>query len=134
MEKKPFVDETLKALKEAGYLLAVVTATDEERTRQYLTETGIIEWFDRLVCATMVERGKPYPDVYEYACRQVGCKPQECLAVEDAPQRPSFSSGGPAAMWSWCRDLTGAGEELEEKIDGELKNLRDLPGFLERMA
>ena len=133
VEKKPFVDETLKALKETGYLLAVVTATDEERTRQYLTETGIIEWFDRLVCVTMVERGKPYPDVYEYACRQVGCKPQECLAVEDAPNglRSALGAGCHVVM---VPDLTGAGEELEEKIDGELKNLRDLPGFLERMA
>ena len=133
VEKKPFVDETLKALKEAGYLLAVVTATDEERTRQYLAETGIIDCFDRLVCATMVERGKPYPDVYEYACRQVGCQPEECLAVEDAP------NGLKSALGAGCHvvmvpDLTGAGAELEGRIDAELESLRDLPGFLERMA
>lgn len=133
IEKKPFVEETLEKLKKAGYLLAVVTATDEERTRQYLTSTGIIGYFDRLVCATMVERGKPYPDVYEYACQVTGCKPEECLAVEDAPNgiRSARGAGCHVVM---VPDLTGADKELAGLIDGDLESLRELPAFLGEMG
>lgn len=132
IEKKPWVDATLQALREAGYLLAVVTATDEERTRQYLTQTGMLPYFDRLVCATMVERGKPYPDVYVYACDQVGCRPSECLAVEDAP------NGVRAAAGAGCHvvmvpDLTATDEELRTMLDGELPDLKGLPDFVRRM-
>ena len=61
IEKKGGVDEVLCGLREAGYQTAVVTATDEERTRSYLSEIGILDLFDDIVCATMVERGKPFP-------------------------------------------------------------------------
>ena len=33
----------------------------------------------------MVEYGKPSPDIYEYACRQLKLLPEECMAVEDSP-------------------------------------------------
>lgn len=129
IEKKPFADETLRILKGQGYLLAVVTATDETRTRQYLTSVGLLKYFDRIICATMVERGKPYPDVYEYACRQIGLAPYECLAVEDAPNgiRSAKKAGCHVVM---IPDLTGPDEELKGMIDAEMESLRDLPGFL----
>ena len=42
------MDEVLCGLREAGYQTAVVTATDEERTRSYLSEIGILDLFDDL--------------------------------------------------------------------------------------
>jgi DNA helicase-2/ATP-dependent DNA helicase PcrA len=33
----------------------------------------------------MVKEGKPSPDIYQYACEQLGRKPEECIAVEDSP-------------------------------------------------
>ena len=33
----------------------------------------------------MVEHGKPSPDIYQYACRQLALLPEECIAVEDSP-------------------------------------------------
>lgn len=33
----------------------------------------------------MVAEGKPSPDIYLYACRQLGLAPEECMAVEDSP-------------------------------------------------
>lgn len=129
VEVKPHAEETLQKLKKDGYLLAVVTATDEERTRQYLGETGLLPYFDQLVCATMVERGKPFPDVYLYACSQLGLRPEECLAVEDAP------NGIRSAHGAGCRvvmvpDLTGADRELRQLLEAELPDLSVLPDFL----
>jgi mannitol-1-/sugar-/sorbitol-6-phosphatase len=38
-----------------------------------------------LVCAEDVTRGKPSPDAYLLAARELGVSPSECLVVEDAP-------------------------------------------------
>ena len=33
----------------------------------------------------MVQKGKPEPDIYELAAKEIGFTPQECLAIEDSP-------------------------------------------------
>ena len=33
----------------------------------------------------MVAEGKPSPDIYLYACKQLGLSPKQCMAVEDSP-------------------------------------------------
>jgi mannitol-1-/sugar-/sorbitol-6-phosphatase len=38
-----------------------------------------------LVCAEDVTRGKPSPDTYLLAARELGVSPPDCLVVEDAP-------------------------------------------------
>ena len=76
IEKKPGVDDILSYLAEKNIKRAVATATDPERTKQYLTQIGIYDKFDKIVSATTVENGKPQPDVYLYACEQIGEKPE----------------------------------------------------------
>lgn len=82
---KPGALELVKKLKESGITTAVATATDLERTEKYLKKTGLEGYFDRLISATMVKEGKPSPDIYLYACGQLGLKPERCFAVEDSP-------------------------------------------------
>ena len=81
LELKDGAVELLDFLNENKLLTAVATATDYERTREYLTRVGIFDKFDRIVCATMVERGKPAPDIYIYAADQLGLRPFECMAL-----------------------------------------------------
>ena len=92
---KPAVPETLQALKMQGYRLAVVTATGPEQAEHNLHTAGIRKYFDAVICATMVERGKPAPDVYAYACQKLGVVPEECYAVEDSPNgiRSAYDAG-----------------------------------------
>lgn len=129
IEIKPEVKETLWAIKQKGIQIAVVTATDEERTKSYLTEIGIYEWFDSVICATMVERGKPFPDVYLYACDRIGCTPKECMAVEDSP------NGIQAASDAGCKtvmvpDLTQPDEDSRKRVIGVAQTLRGVLEYL----
>lgn len=77
--------ELLSFLREKKIATAIATASDLERTERYLTEVKLLSYFDHLISATMVKEGKPSPDVYLYACNQLGLKPEECMAVEDSP-------------------------------------------------
>ena len=77
--------EILEELRRRGILAAVATATPLERTEKYLNLTGIRPYFSKIISATQVKEGKPSPDIYLYACEQLGLAPKDCMAVEDAP-------------------------------------------------
>ena len=85
IEKKPEVDFILDELTKRGIKAAVATATDEQRAKKYLSQIGIYEKFNKVVCATMVENGKPMPDIYHHVCSVIHEREQDCIAVEDSP-------------------------------------------------
>lgn len=126
---KPYAQEVLKALQDMGYRLAVVTATDMERTSRYLQETGLQKYFDKVICATMVERGKPAPDVYQYACQSLNVKPEQVYAVEDSPNgvQSAFQAGCQVIM---IPDQTQPDAELSECLTWKAENLRELLEYL----
>lgn len=82
---KPGAEALLAFLRKSGIIAAVVTATDPERAHLYLNRTGLAPFFDRVISATQVKEGKPSPDIYQYACEQLGLSAERCIAVEDSP-------------------------------------------------
>lgn len=95
IEAKPGAELLLAYLKENGYRVALATATGYERTKEYLERLGLFKYFDEIVCAAMVEHGKPEPDIYLYAAEKLGLRPQECIALEDSQNGiKSASSAG----------------------------------------
>lgn len=112
LEIKPGVVELLDHLNKRKIPAAVCTATDYERTRDYLTRAGVFDRFDKIICAAMVEFGKPRPDIYLYAAKQLGLSPWECMALEDSPNGvKSAAEAGCAAVM--IPDLTEPDEELD---------------------
>ncbi len=132
IQLKPGVIELLQWLKENHIRAAIATATDMERTNRYLKMLGIHEYFDQLISATMVAEGKPSPDIYLYACEQLGRKPQECIAVEDSP------NGVLSAYRAGCKvvmvpDQTAPDEELQSKLFACVETLTDIQELLQGM-
>ena len=130
IELKPGAVEILEALKKRGILAAVATATDLERTEKYLRLVGLREYFDRLISATQVKEGKPSPDIYVYACEQLGLAPEECIAVEDSP------NGVKSAYGAGCRvimvpDQTEPDEELSKLLYACLDRLDGIEAYLD---
>lgn len=85
VELKPGIHELLDFLKENGIKTAVATSSPLDRTKEYLGQVGLVDAFDELVSGHMVEHGKPAPDIYLYAAKKLGLKPEECLVLEDSP-------------------------------------------------
>lgn len=132
LETKTGLAELLQYLKANGIPAAVATATDYQRTEKYLTQVGYFGYFSRIVCATMVENGKPKPDIYLYAAQQLGLDPAECLALEDSPNgvRSASSAGCVTVM---VPDLTPPDEELCSLIFAKADSLADVCGIIESM-
>ena len=85
VELKPGIHELLAFLNENGLKKAVATSSPLDRTKEYLSQVGLVDAFDELVSGHMVEHGKPAPDIYLYAASKLGLKPEECLVLEDSP-------------------------------------------------
>ena len=85
VDPKPGMLEVLRELRGRGLRIGLATATDEPRARKYLRMVGAEEYFDAVTCASMVERGKPEPDIYLRGAAALGFRPEECLALEDSP-------------------------------------------------
>lgn len=132
IEKKPFVDETLSALRAMGIKTAVATATDMERAGKYLKQIGVFDKFDQIICAEMVENGKPQPDIYLYACAQLGEAPQNCVAVEDSPNGV-LSAARAGLCTIMVPDLTQPDEDTQKLIYAKAEHLGELPEIIAKM-
>ena len=125
VELKPGAVELLEYLRSHGIQTAVATATELPRAEKYLKELGLYEYFDRIVSATMVKEGKPSPDIYQYACQELGKEPQHCIAVEDSP------NGVMSAYYAGCKvvmvpDQTQPDEELKDKLFACVESLWEI--------
>jgi len=129
IQLKPGAEEILKELKSRGILAAVATASPLERTEKYLNKTGIRSYFDRIISATQVKEGKPSPDVYLYACEQLGFAPADCMAVEDAPNGilSAYRAGLKVVM---VPDQTQPTEEDKKYLYACVDRLDELKAFL----
>ena len=64
----------------------VASSSQPERIRLSLTLTGLIDKLDpHIFSATMVERGKPAPDLFLHAAAEMNEKPENCIVIEDSP-------------------------------------------------
>lgn len=100
IECKPGIGVLLSYCKDNGIRCAVGTATDRERTRDYLTQAGLYDRFDTFVCGDMVRKGKPDPEIYQTAAGALGLPPADCIALEDSPNgiRSAHAAGCKAVM------------------------------------
>ena len=122
---KPGAVEILDFLRESGITVAMATANDIERTKRYLGRIGLLDKFDRIICADMVKHGKPAPDIYSYACESLGLEPGQTIAVEDSPNgvRSAAAAGCKTVM---IPDLTEPDEELGKLLYARIDRLNDL--------
>ena len=85
VQAKPGIRELLADLRSRGIRTSIATASPMERALRYLGSVGLAESFDQICCTYDVPNGKPAPDVYLYAAKQLGLAPETCLALEDSP-------------------------------------------------
>lgn len=132
IEAKPFAKELLQYLKACGYQVALATATGLERTQKYLERVGLYRYFDEIVCASMVNCGKPKPDIYLFAAERLGLKAEECIALEDSPNGIiSASSAGCKTVM--VTDLDKPTKDILPLLFAVADNLDDVINLIENL-
>lgn len=123
--------ELLDYLKAHSYRIAVATATDLERAKMYLGKIDVLDYFDAIVCGNMIENGKPAPDIYLEAAKQLELPPEECAAFEDSPNglKSAYAAGCKAIM---IPDLSQPDEEVFPLLSAVYESLDKAVEFFER--
>ena len=132
LKKKKGLDALLDYLGQHGYKRAVATATDYERASSYLKMLEVFDRFDRVICAAMVENGKPKPDIYRFAAAQLGLDPSECIAIEDSPNGV-ISASDAGCHTIMVPDLTQPDEELMSRLFRKCDDLEQVIKVMESL-
>lgn len=128
---KPGIWELLAFLQEKQIRTAIATSSPIKRTKKYLASVHLENEFDAIVSGYMVEHGKPEPDIYVYAARQLGLKPENCIVLEDSP------AGILAAYRAGCMpvmipDLDEPDEETQKLLFAQAESLVQFREVLEK--
>ena len=74
--------EIVLEIKRRGIKTAIASVS--KNTRTVLQGTGIEDLFDVIVDGYSVKNTKPAPDIFLFAAKELGVKPEDCAVVEDA--------------------------------------------------
>ncbi|MBQ6034584.1 MAG: HAD family phosphatase [Ruminococcus sp.] len=131
LEVKKGLFELLYYLKGREIKMAVATATPRSRTTEYLEKIGAAKFFSAVICGDMVETGKPAPDIYLTAARELGLPPEECAAFEDSPNgiKAAHAAGCHAIM---IPDMTQPDDEIKPLLSAVYENLGLAVDYFER--
>lgn len=79
----PGAFELLDYLKARNFSLAVATTTPRNLTMERLKQTGLIDYFQVIVCGDEVKRRKPDPEIYTTVLMKTGYSADEAIVFED---------------------------------------------------
>jgi beta-phosphoglucomutase-like phosphatase (HAD superfamily) len=116
--------ELMDDLARCGLPTAVATSTNRIAAEGHLHSAGLLRRFDAIVTWEDVERGKPHPDLFLKAAREIGVTPQRCVVLEDSPLgiRGAHAAGTMPIM---VPDLIAATEELRKMCVAIVKDLHE---------
>lgn len=125
------VRELLSYLKEHGKKIALASSTRRQTVISQLTDAGLLDFFDQVICGDMVERSKPAPDIFLRACEALHTAPEASFAIEDSYNgiRAAHAGGLRPVM---VPDLLAADEEMEQLAEVVLDNLLEVRDYLQK--
>ena len=129
----PWIAEVLDRL---DVPFCVASSSGLDRIGISLEVTGLAARFgDRIYSASMVPRGKPAPDLFLHAAREMGVAPEHCLVIEDSPAgvRAAHAAGMRVFAYLGGGHIEAAGLEAEVAAlepDARVKDMRALPGLI----
>jgi len=80
----PGVIKLLDDLVESGHKMAIASSSDINVIHTVVDALGIRKYFDFLATGDYVKHGKPAPDIFLYAAKELGIAPEKCAVIEDS--------------------------------------------------
>lgn len=137
-ELKP-VSGIASAVSGLGCMVCVASSSQPERIRLSLEVTGLLGLFEpHIFSATMVENGKPAPDLFLHAAAAMGIAPANCVVVEDSPAGIEAAQRAGMRVVAFCGASHAGPAGLREQAmqlspSALLENMQDLASVLETL-
>lgn len=84
VQAKPGVHAYLDALQKQGVRMCVVSSSPDDLVETCLRRHDLLRYFDFMISAEEVGKGKTEPDIYFEAAKRLGTKPETTIVFEDA--------------------------------------------------
>jgi len=85
VEAIPHVRDFIDEVRAAGIGYCVASSARVTKMHITLGQTGLLPLFEHaMFSATMVGRGKPFPDLFLHAAQAAGIAPADCIVIEDS--------------------------------------------------
>lgn len=123
----PEVRESLKTLKNNGYLLACCSSSKPDYINKALRDCDIYQYFDVVLSGHDFTKSKPDPEIYLTAMKKLNLVNDECAVIEDSSY--GIEAGKNAGMEVLCiRDHFF--NINQTRADYMFENLKEITDFL----
>jgi HAD superfamily hydrolase (TIGR01509 family) len=124
---KESVVDLLKAIKALGIPMAIATSNSRELATLALKRNDLEGCFETIVTSGDVARGKPAPDVFLEAARQIKVDPGHCLVFEDTYAGVLGAKAAGMTVYAvyekYSEDFL---EQILENSDGYIRHYKEL--------
>ena len=134
------IDGIHDAVVRLSFRRCVASSSKPERIRLSLEVTGLLDLFEpHIYSSTMVENGKPAPDLFLHAAASMGVAPQACVVIEDSPAGVEAARRAGMRVLAFSGGAHAAGPALRAAIaalgpDREFSDMRALPELIASLA
>ena len=140
-DKRAFLryEQELKAIKGIPELISllkynnfcVASNAPEAKVHKVLSVTGLFDHFHgKIFTSTMVERPKPYPDLFLFAARSMNAKPGRSVVIEDTVYGVRAAVLAEMDVFGYATERSNS-EQLREAGAIVFNNMLDLAHLLE---
>ena len=115
----------LERLKRSGVLIALATSSRREIAEEYLLSAKVLRFFDIMVCGNEVQKGKPDPEIFLQATRELNCDPANCFIFEDS-QNGILAAHDAGGVPIYIKDIKDPDPEVKALAFRSYKKMTDL--------
>lgn len=86
LDQIPLVENVLAfmaALHDSGCRLGLASSNNERSVEAVKNKFGLAKYIDVFIHGEAVSKGKPDPEIFLIAAKQMGLKPEDCIVIED---------------------------------------------------
>jgi len=123
----PHTIETLETLKRENYELHIITNGFKEVQYIKLKNSGLIDFFDVILCSEEVGKTKPSPDVFQTALHRANATKKESLMIGD-DYHADIIGAEKFGMQSVLFDPEN--KHKEGRHDWKIKQLNEIPALI----
>lgn len=131
VEAVPYVRDFIGDVQAARLDFCVATSARLTKMQITLGATGLLPLFEgRMFSASMVDRGKPAPDLFLHAAKTMGFEPQDCVVVEDSVAGTQAGVAAGMRVFSYCGDPMADRDGLAAAGGILFHDMRTLAGLI----
>ena len=122
---KPGITQLLDYMDEQGIAAAITSSSPMDSIQRHLSAVGLLHRFQKLCSGHDIPNTKPAPDIYLLGAKELGLRPEECLALEDSPTGilSAYRAGCLPVM---IPDQDQPGEETQKLLFAKADSLSDI--------